>query len=161
MAPSNPRVRLWSSLLLGLLACLLVPVAQAEMKYGINAKWGGGGYDELVARFALARSLGVKQVRIDWEWRLVEGQKGVYDWTPMDNLVKAAAEQDIELLPIVHYAPNWALPMLAFKSSGTFELRHSMATCWIGLLAIAGKISSYCRHSAPSVSFQSVLALMP
>ena len=43
MAPSNPRVRLWSSLLLGLLACLLVPVAQAEMKYGINAKWGGGG----------------------------------------------------------------------------------------------------------------------
>jgi hypothetical protein len=125
MAPSNPRVRLWSSLLLGLLACLLVPVAQAEMKYGINAKWGGGGYEELVARFALARSLGVKQVRIDWEWRLVEGQKGVYDWTPMDNLVKAAAEQDIELLPIVHYAPNWALPMLAFKSSGTYELAPS------------------------------------
>ena len=49
----------------------------------------------------------------------------------------------------------------ASRSSGTFELRHSIATCWIGLLAIAGKISSYCRHSLPSVSFQSVLALMP
>ena len=49
----------------------------------------------------------------------------------------------------------------ASSSSGTFELRHSIATCWIELLAIAGKISSYCRHSLPSVCFQSVLALMP
>src|ERR1700728_2226541 len=47
------------------------------------------------------------------------------------------------------------------SSKGTRELRHSTATCWIGLLAIAGKIYSYCRHSLPSVSFQSVLALMP
>ena len=39
----------------------------------------------------------------------------------------------------------------ASRSSGTFELRHSIATCWIGLLAIAGKICSYCRHSLPSV----------
>jgi len=29
--------------------------------------------------------------------------------------------------------------------------RHSIATCWIGILAIAGKISSYCRHSLTSV----------
>src|SRR5580698_2925804 len=47
------------------------------------------------------------------------------------------------------------------RSSGTRELRHSIATCWIGLAAIAGKIFSYCRHSLPSVCFQSVLALMP
>ena len=59
--------------------------------------------------------------------------------------------------------PAWTtLPgSSASRSSGTFELRHSIATCWIGLLAIAGKISSYCRHSLPSVCFQSVLALMP
>src|SRR6266480_444997 len=59
--------------------------------------------------------------------------------------------------------PAWTiLPgSSASRSSGTFELRHSIATCWIGLFAIAGKISSYCRHSLPSVCFQSVLALMP
>src|SRR5216683_234438 len=49
----------------------------------------------------------------------------------------------------------------ASSSSGTLELRHSIATCWIVLLLIAGKMSSYCRHWLPSVSFQSVLALMP
>src|SRR5436305_1243370 len=49
----------------------------------------------------------------------------------------------------------------ASNSSGTFELRHSIATCWIELESMAGKISSYCRHSLPSVCFQSVLALMP
>src|ERR1700722_2716251 len=49
----------------------------------------------------------------------------------------------------------------ASNSSGTFELRHSIATCWIELLSMAGKISSYCRHWLPSVCFQSVLALMP
>src|SRR6266566_6590662 len=49
----------------------------------------------------------------------------------------------------------------ASSSSGTLELRHSIATCWIALRSIAGKISSYYRHWLPSVSFQSVLALMP
>lgn len=125
MAPSDPRRRRWSRLILGLFLCALMPLAHAQITYGINAKLGGGGYDELAARFAKARSLGVKQVRIDWEWRLVESQKGVYDWGPMDTLVKAAADQGVELLPIVHYAPNWALPLLAFKSSGTFELAPS------------------------------------
>ena len=47
------------------------------------------------------------------------------------------------------------------RSIGTRELRHSTETCWIELASIAGKICSYCRHSAPSVCFQSVLALMP
>src|SRR6185312_12073262 len=47
------------------------------------------------------------------------------------------------------------------NSSGTCELRHSIATCWIVLLSIEGNVSSYCRHSPPSVCFQSVLALMP
>ena len=62
----------------------------------------------------------------------------------------------------VDHAGLTILPLSsASRSSGTFELRHSIATCWIELLAIAGKISSYCRHSLPSVCFQSVLALMP
>src|SRR6478735_4144960 len=49
----------------------------------------------------------------------------------------------------------------ASNSSGTLELRHSIATCLIELLSITGNVSSYCRHSPPSVFFQSVLALMP
>ena len=49
----------------------------------------------------------------------------------------------------------------AISSMGTLEWMHSSETCLMLLLASTGKISAYCRHSVPSVSFQSVLALMP
>ena len=45
--------------------------------------------------------------------------------------------------------------------SGTRELMHSSETWSMRLLASAGKIFSYCRHSPPSEFFQSILALMP
>ena len=44
---------------------------------------------------------------------------------------------------------------------GTFEWMHSSDTWSILLFASAGKISSYCRHSCPSVRFQSIFAWMP
>ena len=45
--------------------------------------------------------------------------------------------------------------------NGTRELMHSSDTWLMRLLASAGKIFSYCRHSPPSEFFQSILALMP
>ena len=45
--------------------------------------------------------------------------------------------------------------------SGTCEWMHSTETWPMRLLASAGKIFSYCRHSSPSEFFQSILALMP
>src|SRR5581483_4948386 len=55
-----------------------------------------------------------------------------------------------------------SLPLRSPRSStGTFEWMHSSETWSIFERASAGKISSYCRHSAPSVPFQSRFALMP
>ena len=93
-----------------LLLCLLLPQVQAgPLSIGINALWMPGDEASLRARFQKARSLGVKEVRLDWEWRQVEGTRGRYDWTKLDTLVRVAHEEGIGLFPIVHYAPAWAL----------------------------------------------------
>ena len=47
------------------------------------------------------------------------------------------------------------------SSIGTCEFAHSSETWRIAERASSGKVCSYCRHSAPSVFFQSMLALMP
>ena len=55
-----------------------------------------------------------------------------------------------------------SFPLRSFKSSiGTREWMHSSEICFTRLFASAGKISSYWRHSEPSVFFQSRLAWMP
>ena len=47
------------------------------------------------------------------------------------------------------------------SSIGTCEFAHSSDTCPIADFASSGKVFSYCRHSLPSVFFQSLFALMP
>ena len=47
------------------------------------------------------------------------------------------------------------------SSIGTCEFAHSSDTCRIDERASSGNVCSYCRHSAPSVFFQSMLALIP
>lgn len=92
--------------------CLLlsVPLVRAEpLSLGINAMWGPGDEASLHKRFKQAKAIGVSQVRLDWEWRQVEPTRGTYNWQALDTLVRVAQAEQIELLPIVHYAPKWAL----------------------------------------------------
>ena len=69
---------------------------------------------------------------------------------------------DTELAARLLGKPGAALGALLHSELG-FLLRkaHSADTWSMRLCARAGKISSYCRHSEPSVAFQSRLALMP
>ncbi|MBW7860639.1 MAG: hypothetical protein KJZ96_05475 [Rhodocyclaceae bacterium] len=96
-----------------LLCCLLTgAVHSADVSqsfYGINAMWIPGDAPTLRERFRKARALGVSQVRLDWEWRQVEATPGTYRWDKLDELVRVAHEEGVELLPIVHYAPDWAV----------------------------------------------------
>src|SRR4051812_5148758 len=50
---------------------------------------------------------GVKATRAPVEWAATETSPGVYDWSKVDRLVQLATENDIELLPVVLYAPPW------------------------------------------------------
>ncbi|MET1077424.1 MAG: hypothetical protein ABWY06_05310 [Pseudomonas sp.] len=107
-------------LLLGLLLCL--PLAQAEgLVLGINTMWGPGKEAVLRTRFQKARSLGVTQVRLDWEWREAQPRRGDYRWDAFDTLVRVAHEEGVQLLPIVHYAPDWALRQER-KAADIYEL---------------------------------------
>ena len=78
-------------------------------KLGINALWIPGDAKSLRERFRKVRALGMREVRLDWEWRQVESKKGEYRWDAMDILVRTAHEEGVTLLPIVHYAPSWAI----------------------------------------------------
>ena len=77
--------------------------------FGINVLWGPGDEPTLRDRFRRARALRIIELRIDWEWRIAELQRGIYDWTAFDRLVSIAHQAGVRLLPVVHYAPEWAL----------------------------------------------------
>ncbi len=105
-----------------LLSSLATPVlARDAVALGINALWIPGDAATLRDRFRKARALGIQDVRLDWEWRQVEGKRGEYRWDKLDTLVNIAHEEGVTLLPIVHYAPAWALRN-ARKADDVYEL---------------------------------------
>lgn len=102
----------------------LAPVqAQPDTRpvLGINMLFDGGDADKIEASFEKIKALGMTEARVDWEWRAVEPTKGTYDWTVMDRLMDLAEKHSVHVLPIVHYAPEWAL-VDEKKKDGIYEL---------------------------------------
>ena len=54
------------------------------------------------------RSGGVSWVREDFAWALAEPRRGVFNWTPTDNLMTAASRTGIHVLGILDYSAPWA-----------------------------------------------------
>src|SRR3954447_21329220 len=94
-------------------ACALVPPAQAAPK-----RYFGVVYDRDVSvaspaiqdrQFTLMRKTGVRTVRSVFSWAAAQpAADQPPDFTAIDGLVARAARNDIEILPIVMYAPAWA-----------------------------------------------------
>lgn len=56
-----------------------------------------------------AEALGARWVRTDLEWGVVQRDgPDSYDWAGFDRVVAAVAERDMELLPLLVAAPEWA-----------------------------------------------------
>ena len=51
---------------------------------------------------------GVRATRSTFEWAKIEPRRGRFDFATSDRLVRLAATHDVELLPVVIYAPPWA-----------------------------------------------------
>jgi len=122
---SRHTLRALCSVVLLLLVCFL-PVGASgaevgQLRFGINMLSEPGDAASLRARFRKARAVGVTEVRLDWEWRKAEARRGTYDWRYFDTLVGVAHEEGISLLPIIHYAPAWALTGTA-KPHGIYEM---------------------------------------
>lgn len=150
----HPSVR---RLLLVLALCWLVPLASAQpMSLGINAMWLPGDADTLRTRFRQARSLGVREVRLDWEWRQVEAQRGKYDWSKLDTLVQVAREEGVELLPIVHYAPAWALRSER-KAADIYELAPAESAFGDYARFLRASIERYGPHGNAPLAFTPIV----
>lgn len=98
---------------------------QPNFKLGMNFLWDKGNAQKLESSFQRMQAMGIKTARTDFEWRDVEKVKGVYNWGKLDKLVKLAHQHNVELLPIVHYAPKWAVPRNVKKPEGVYELALS------------------------------------
>ena len=55
----------------------------------------------------VASQLGVNHVRVEFPWRFIEPQRGVFDWSRVDLIVGAANAKGVPLLPVVVYSPAW------------------------------------------------------
>ena len=77
-------------------------------RIGLNTHlvWAEAGQVEPV--FDELRAGGVGWVREELPWRLVEPERGRYDWRQTDNLMAAAARAGIRVLGILAYSAPWA-----------------------------------------------------
>lgn len=57
---------------------------------------------------ALAKRLGVANVRLEFPWAMIEPQRGVFDWSRADAIVGAAQTRGVRLQPALVFTPSWA-----------------------------------------------------
>ena len=58
--------------------------------------------------FALLHRYGIRRLRISIAWGDYEPQKGVHDWTFLDQIVSLAEQYELDLSPYICYSPPWA-----------------------------------------------------
>ena len=55
-------------------------------------------------------ALGVREIRLDFDWSRIEASKGEPDWSDTDRIVEAAASADMTIHGLLTYTPRWARP---------------------------------------------------
>lgn len=60
--------------------------------------------------FTILRDHGIRGVRTDFSWKLVEKSPGNWDYSLFDKNIELAKKYNIELLPILDYDVPWATP---------------------------------------------------
>lgn len=63
---------------------------------------------ELKVDFNRAKSLGVKQVRVDIGWALVQPERNIIDWSRSDAVLAAAKRKKLKVLAVIGLTPEWA-----------------------------------------------------
>ncbi len=64
---------------------------------------------QLQSRFAGMRDLGVKWVRFDVDWSIIQADgPNSYNWADYDRVMSAAKQYQLNVLGIIDYSPGWA-----------------------------------------------------
>ncbi|MHB8694185.1 MAG: cellulase family glycosylhydrolase [Solirubrobacteraceae bacterium] len=80
------------------------PPPAREFGYSVHIPW----QSDQAAYVQLAASGGAKTVRDDFPWSTIEPQRGVWDWSYMDSLMKLTSQAGLDVLAMAGYAPSWA-----------------------------------------------------
>jgi hypothetical protein len=127
--------------------------APEELLVGVTANTLEGG---LGPEQDQVRALGVRHLREELNWPAVEPERGRFQWEAFDEVVEAAAERDMVVLPVLLQTPGWladeptALPpapewgafvgrvVRRYGSGGTFwrarpDLDATLAPAWFEL----------------------------
>jgi len=75
-----------------------------------NHTWNSFKYPkkDLEKAVGLLKELGVSFVRIDFYWQDIEPQKGKFDFSKYDYIVRLLSENNIKILAILDYCADWA-----------------------------------------------------
>lgn len=88
-------------------AATTVPSPYAN-RIGMNTHEIWGAEDGTYTEFARMAAIGVTRTREGFEWRVIEPQRGRFDWSRTDQLMAAAARARVDVLPILGSPPAWA-----------------------------------------------------
>lgn len=69
------------------------------------------------------RRLGIQWARADFTWRIINPEKGKWDFSKSDKIVRQAEKSDIKLLPILDYDVAWASPAYKHLDEWTTYVR--------------------------------------
>jgi hypothetical protein len=59
---------------------------------------------------ALIAHLGVRLLRLEFPWPLLEPRRGTFDWRRADYIVRRARRHRVRVQPVLVYSPGWAAP---------------------------------------------------
>lgn len=109
-APRRAARTLAAPVLLAAVLATAVTPASADPDVGISP-----GHDvfslsaeDLDRELSAYTGLGVKWLRIDMNWAVIEQTPGQYDWSQPDRLVAAARSHGLRVLAIPTHSPMWA-----------------------------------------------------
>jgi hypothetical protein len=83
-------------------------VAPGSAALGISATLRWLGSADQAATLSRLREAGVRYVREDFHWNLVESTRGTDDWSRYDRLIRETAKHGISVVAIPNAPPSWA-----------------------------------------------------
>jgi len=63
---------------------------------------------EITTNMRRLAASGVRNIREDFQWDVLEPAPGVYDWSAPDQLMRSAATVGVDVLAVIDYSATWA-----------------------------------------------------
>jgi hypothetical protein len=82
--------------------------AESKARFGVNQDFIWTKDEQIPGLINAMKDAGVQAVRLPIRWTTIEPERGKWDFTKVDRVVRALGDARIELLPILMSVPSWA-----------------------------------------------------